>query len=88
MVIYSISIPCLLTVQNLSNIHNPFTNADGFSLFIRYLSDHGYNLATDSGSMIDTQKIVKRLLDVCIDSLNLSLCGIDYLGHMNEPKKK
>ncbi|XP_018343989.1 PREDICTED: tudor domain-containing protein 3 isoform X2 [Trachymyrmex septentrionalis] len=29
-----------------------------------YLSDHGYNLATDSGSVIDTQKMVKRLLDL------------------------
>jgi len=54
------------------------------SLFIRYLSDHGYNLATDSGSVIDTQKIIKRLLDVCIDSLNLC---VDYLGHMNESEK-
>lgn len=33
----------------------------------RYLSDHGYNVATDSGSVVDTQKIVKRLLDVRID---------------------
>ncbi|XP_011158828.1 tudor domain-containing protein 3 isoform X2 [Solenopsis invicta] len=28
-----------------------------------YLSDHGYKLATDSDSVTDTQKIVKRLLD-------------------------
>ncbi|XP_012522446.1 tudor domain-containing protein 3 isoform X2 [Monomorium pharaonis] len=28
-----------------------------------YLSDHGYNAATDSGNVVDTQKIVKRLLD-------------------------
>ncbi|XP_071641761.1 tudor domain-containing protein 3 isoform X1 [Temnothorax longispinosus] len=29
-----------------------------------YLSDHGYDVATDSGSVVDTQKIVKRLLDL------------------------
>ncbi|XP_032664027.1 tudor domain-containing protein 3 isoform X2 [Odontomachus brunneus] len=29
-----------------------------------YLSDHGYNVATDSGNITDTQKIVKRLLDI------------------------
>ncbi|XP_071560988.1 tudor domain-containing protein 3 isoform X1 [Temnothorax nylanderi] len=29
-----------------------------------YLSDHGYDVATDSGSLVDTQKIVKRLLDL------------------------
>lgn len=35
-------------------------------LFIRYLSEHGYNIATDSGNIVDTQRIIKRLLDVCI----------------------
>ncbi|XP_029674772.1 tudor domain-containing protein 3 isoform X2 [Formica exsecta] len=29
-----------------------------------YLSDHGYNVATDSGSISDTQRIIKRLLDL------------------------
>ncbi|XP_011880090.1 PREDICTED: tudor domain-containing protein 3 [Vollenhovia emeryi] len=29
-----------------------------------YLSDHGYDVATDSGSVVDTQKIVKQLLDL------------------------
>ncbi|KAL0115384.1 hypothetical protein PUN28_010722 [Cardiocondyla obscurior] len=29
-----------------------------------YLSDFGYTVATDSGSLVDTQKIVKRLLDL------------------------
>ncbi|XP_018397816.1 PREDICTED: tudor domain-containing protein 3 isoform X2 [Cyphomyrmex costatus] len=29
-----------------------------------YLSDHGYNSATDSGNVMDIQKIVKRLLDL------------------------
>ncbi|KAL6259056.1 hypothetical protein P5V15_008978 [Pogonomyrmex californicus] len=29
-----------------------------------YLSDHGYNIATDSGNVTDIQKIVKRLLDL------------------------
>ncbi|XP_025158428.1 tudor domain-containing protein 3 isoform X2 [Harpegnathos saltator] len=29
-----------------------------------YLSDHGYNVATDSGNITDTQRIVKRLLDI------------------------
>ncbi|XP_070159566.1 tudor domain-containing protein 3 isoform X5 [Polyergus mexicanus] len=30
----------------------------------KYLSDHGYNVATDSGNLSDTQRIVKRLLDL------------------------
>lgn len=34
--------------------------------YFRYLSDHGYNVATDSGNIADTQRIVKRLLDVGI----------------------
>lgn len=29
-----------------------------------YLSEHGYDVATDSGSVMDTQKIIKRLLDL------------------------
>lgn len=84
-VVYSIPFPCpwLFKVYPIFTI---FSSMLITSLFIRYLSDHGYNLATDSGSVIDTQKIVKRLLDVCIDSLNLY--GVDYLGYMNELEKK
>ncbi|XP_012218057.1 tudor domain-containing protein 3 isoform X2 [Linepithema humile] len=29
-----------------------------------YLSDHGYSAATDSGNIVDTQRIIKRLLDL------------------------
>ncbi|XP_006622399.1 tudor domain-containing protein 3 isoform X1 [Apis dorsata] len=29
-----------------------------------YITDHGYNSASDSGSVIDIQKIIKRLLDL------------------------
>ncbi|XP_020288510.1 tudor domain-containing protein 3 [Pseudomyrmex gracilis] len=29
-----------------------------------YLSEHGYNIATDSGNIVDTQRIIKRLLDL------------------------
>ncbi|XP_011342307.1 tudor domain-containing protein 3 isoform X2 [Ooceraea biroi] len=35
-----------------------------------YLSDHGYNVATDSGNIVDTQRIVKRLLDLDLKEIS------------------
>lgn len=36
------------------------------NISIRYITDQGYNAASDSESIVDIQKIIKRLLDVRI----------------------
>jgi len=57
---------CLIGVHILSHANS------GLLFSSRYLSEHGYSAATDSGNIVDMQKIVKRLLDVRIKRLRVN----------------
>jgi len=54
------SLSRLIGIRVLSHVNS------GLLFSSRYLSEHGYSAATDSGNIVDMQKIVKRLLDVRI----------------------